>query len=537
MPRLLVLSIAVGMVLLIGCANLAGLLLARGSARQPELAVRAALGASRGRLVCQLLSESVILALAAGMISVALTFWLQRLVPLVTGLTEPGFTPVVVEWPSLLFALGLSALTGVLFGIAPAIRASSNRLNQVLVAGGRTTDGKFGTTLRSSLVVAQVAVSVVLLIGAGLLIRSLTRLVGTNPGFEVQHLLTGEIELLPSEFPQGARRIQFFDGLRQDLVGIPGVNGVGFVNLLPIRNTLGDLPVWTPDRPPDSLVGRSLSHFRVVLPGYFDALRIPLLSGRDLERPAGENAPRTLVINELMSRTLFPDRNALGQQVLVDMGQAAPVSFEVVGVVGSARIEALAKDAPMTMYASFYQFPDYTLRFAIRTGQDPESIGQTVRRLVSARGSDIPADNLVSMEHLIGDSLAPQRVTAITLTLFSVVAVLLACIGLYGVLANSVAQRTHEIGVRVALGAEPEDVLLLVVRQGAVLALAGAVVGSGVAYWLTRLLANQLYGVTPTDPLTFASVVLLLLTVALLACYLPAHRAACLDPMAALRCE
>jgi putative ABC transport system permease protein len=191
----------------------------------------------------------------------------------------------------------------------------------------------------------------------------------------------------------------------------------------------------------------------------------------------------------------------------------------------------------MTMYASFYQFPDYTLRFAIRTGQDPESIGQTVRRLVSARGSDIPADNLVSMEHLIGDSLAPQRVTAITLTLFSVVAVLLACIGLYGVLANSVAQRTHEIGVRVALGAEPEDVLLLVVRQGAVLALAGAVVGSGVAYWLTRLLANQLYGVTPTDPLTFASVVLLLLTVALLACYLPAHRAACLDPMAALRCE
>jgi predicted permease len=536
-PRLLVLMAAVGLVLLIACANVAGLLLARGSARRLELAVRAALGASRARIARQLLVESVTLALLSGVLGVALAFWLNRLLPLVTGLSDPGSAPKGLAWPVLLFALALSLLTGVLFGVAPALRASSLSLAEDLAPGSRATSGKVGTWLRGALVVGQVAVSLVLLVSAGLLIRSFARLAGTNLGLDVQHLLTGEIQLPQAQYTDPSKCIQFFDGLREDFSVIPGVRAAGFISQLPIRDPLNNIPAWDADHPPTDPADQRTAHRRTVLPGYFDAARIPLLSGRDFGKGDRENTPLTMVINELMARTLFGDRNPLGRRVSVDMGGPQPVTFEVVGVVGNARLDSVGRDAPMTMYLSYYQFPQTTLRFAIRTDQEPESIGQTVRRLVLARNHDIPVDNLVSMERLIGDSLAPQQVTAVTLTAFALIALLLASIGLYGVLAYSVSQRTHEIGVRMTLGATRGDVLRLVVGQGMILTAMGLGIGIMGALGLTRFLSSMLYGVQPKDPLTFASTSLLLTGVAVLACFIPARRATRVDPMVALRYE
>lgn len=537
MPRLVVLMAAVGLVLLIACGNVAGLLLVRGSLRRPELALRAALGASRARLVAQLLAESVTLALIAGVVGMALAFWLERLLPLVTGLREQGLAPAGMDWPVLAFALALSVLTGVLFGAVPALRASSLELSEDLAPGARTTDTKVGMALRGGLVIGQVAASLVLLIGAGLLVRSFTRLAGTNPGFDVQHLLTGEIQLLAAEYPDPDKRIRFFDGLREDLSAIHGVRAAGFVSMLPIRNRLNNIPAWAADHPPASPADRRSAHIRIVLPGYFDAVRIRLLAGRDFGKADRANAPPVVIINELMARTLFPGRSALGQRVMADRGRPQPVAFEVIGVVGNARVDALDQNARMTFYLPYYQSPAETMRFAIRTDQDPESITQTVRRLVLARDRDIPVENLVSMERLIGDSLEPQRVTVVTLTVFSVVALLLACLGLYGVVAYSVSQRTHEIGVRMALGAEPGDVLRLVVGQGAVLAMIGVGIGVAGAIGLTHFLAGLLFEVRPTDPVTFATVSMGLVGVALLASLVPARRAAKIDPMIALRYE
>ena len=536
-PRLLVLMAAVGFVLLIASANVAGLLLARGSARRLELAMRAALGASRARIAGQLLTESAMLALLSGVLGVALAFWLTRFLPLVTGLSDPGSTPKGLDWPVLLFALALSLVTGVLFGVAPALRASALPLAQDLAPGARTTAPKGGTSLRGALVVFQVAVSLVLLVGAGLLMRSFAHLATTDPGFEVQHLLTGEIQLLPTDFPDGNKRIQFFDGVRDDLAAVPGVRAVGFISHLPIRDPLSNYPVWDTDHPPASPGEQRMAHKRLVLPGYFDALRIPFLAGRDFGKGDRENAPLTMVINELMAKTLFADRNPLGQRVSVDLGRPQPTTFEVVGVVGNARIGFVGDTAPMTMYLSYYQFPDMTLRLALRTSQDARSAAQIVRRCVWTRNHDTPVENLVSMEEIIGESLAPQQVTAVTLALFAAVALLLASIGLYGVLAYSVSQRTHEIGVRMALGAKPSDVLRLVMKHGIVLALMGVGIGLIGAVSLTRFLAGLLFGVTATDAVTFLGVSVLLTGVAMLASYIPARRATHVDPMVALRQE
>jgi putative ABC transport system permease protein len=536
-PRLLLLMAAVGLVLLIACANVAGLLLARGSVRRLELAVRAALGASRGRIARQLLVESVTLALLSGVLGVALAMWLNGLLPLVTGLGDPGSTPKGLDWPVLVFALALSIVAGVLFGVAPALRASSLSLSQDLAPGARTTDTKVGMSLRGALVVGQVAVSLVLLVSAGLLIRSFARLSGTDPGFAVEHLLTGEIDLPQAQYPDGNRRIQLFDGLREDFAAVPGVKAVGFICHLPIRDPYGNWPAWDTAHPPADPANRRPAHKRIVLPGYFPAVRIPLLSGRDFGKGDRENAPLTMVINELMARTLFADRNPLGQRVSVDLGGPEPAVFEVVGVVGNVRLNFVGDSAPMTMYVSYYQFPEATLRFAIRTDQDPESIAQIVRRAVWARSPDIPVEKLGSMEEVLGESLAPQQVTAVTLTAFSLLALFLACIGLYGVLAYSVSQRTHEIGVRMALGAERWHVLWMVLGEGAKLALLGVAIGLVAAFGLTRLMAGMLFGVSAHDPLSFAGVAGLLILVALAACYIPARRAAKVDPMEALRYE
>ncbi len=533
-PRLLVLMAAVSLVLLIACANVAGLLLARGTVRRPELAMRAALGASRARISCQLLVENAALALSSGAFGAVLAIWLTRLLPRATGVVQTGIAPNPLAWPVLLFVLALSVVTAVLSGMVPALRASSLLPAQGLMPNARTAGPGASLWLRSVLVVGQVAVSLVLLIGAGLLIRSFVHLSAIDPGFDAAHLLTGEIPLTDGRYANGEQRVRFFENLREDLAAIPGVQGVGFTTQLPVLNPGFNLTAWDADHPPQDLAAQPMAFRRVLLPGYFQTLRIPLRAGRDFNAADRENAPRTMVINERMARTLFPGRNPLGRRVAVDVFNHT-VTFEVIGVVGDARLQFVGDEAPMTMYLSYYQFPESTLRFAVRTNREPASITGTVRRLVRARDRTVAVENLVPMRQIIGDSLAPQQTTAVLLGVLAAIAALLASIGLYGVLAYSVSQRTREIGLRMALGAPPAAVLGLVMRQGAALASAGLAVGLAGAATLTRVMGSMLFGVQPFDPPTYSAVAMVLLGVALLATYLPARRAAGVHPMDALR--
>ncbi len=540
-PSIAILMVAVGLVLLIACANVAGLQLARGALRVPELAVRAALGASRGRIVGQLLTESLMLSLLAGMAGVALAFWLQKLLPIATGLAGLGVAPKEMAWPVLLFAAGVSLLTGLLSGLAPALRASSINLADRLAHGIRSTQTRGGLRLRGALVVSQVAVSLILLVGAGLLVRSLARLASTNPGFDTQHLLTGDIQLPSSNYPP-ERRFQFFDTLRRDLGAIPGITAVGIIDRLPIRQRYGNMPVWATGRPPAAPSQSQTANIRLVLPGYFDALRIPHLAGRDIADNDRNGRSRVMVINERMAGTLFPGQNPVGQHVTAVLGVYTPgepeVTCEVVGVVGDVRTDTISQPARMTVYLPYDQFsPRATMRFALRTSVASEAIAGSIRKAVAAHDGNLPLGPLVSMEQLIGDSLVSQRVTAITLALFAAIAMLLAALGLYGTLAYWVNQRMQEIGIRLALGAQRQDILHLVLGHGMRLAILGAGIGVAASLVLTRLIQSMIYSVTPYDPLTFAGVIVGLTIIAAAACYLPARRAMRIDPMATLRSE
>ena len=532
--RLLVLMGAVAMVLLVACANVAGLLLARGSVRRAELAMRVALGASRAHITCQLLLENAIVTLLAGALGVVFAFWLNRLVPLAIGLTAADLPADGVVWPALLFALLLSVLTGILCGAVPALRAGSQLAGNSLASYTRGTGTKAAVSLRTVLVTGQVAMSVMLLIGAGLLIRSFTRLSATDLGFRPQHLLTGEIPLLSTRYASRGQRVRLFESLRNELAAVPGVQAAGFISALPIRNPSFNLAAWDTAHPPADREDRPMAHRRVVLPGYFDAARIPLRHGRDFDTGDRDGAPPRMVINELMARTLFPDRDPVGQRVSVDMFGQKP-SFEVVGVVGNVRVDSIEDSAPMTMYLSYYQYPDMTMRFAIRTDQTPESIAQTVRRLVLAHDSTIAVENVVAMDRIVAESLAPQQTTTILVALLAAIALLLAIVGLYGVLTYSVTQRTREIGIRLALGARAGSVLRMVMTRGVVVTLTGLVIGLTGAAAFARVLTTLLFEVPVIDPVTFCAVPAVFLGVALLASYLPARGAATLDPVQALR--
>jgi putative ABC transport system permease protein len=532
-PRLMILMGAAGLVLLIACANVAGLLLARGLARRAELATCAALGASRSRIAGGLLIESLLLALVAGMLGILLAVWLAGLLPAATGLAACGVEIHGLRWPVLLFAVGVTLGTGLLAGVMPALRVSSADLWGQL-GSLRATQVKGGTRLRGALVIGQVAVSVILLIGAILLIRSFARLTGVDPGFDSHNLLTGMIEA-PKPSPE--ERVQLMEELRQELAAIPGATAVAFTSNLPIVHPYGDPPMWAADNPPADPAKIQTSHFRNVLPGYFAALRIPLLAGRALAATDRAGTPRVLVINQTMARGLFPGRSPLGRRVMVETGEPQATPFEVVGVVGDARIESLDQPPPMTMYAPYAQVPNARLYFMIRTRLAPEAVVETVRRIVAPHDPGIPVEDLESLERLIGDSLLSQRVTAVALTLLSGVAMLLASVGLYGVLAYSVSQRMQELGIRIALGAAPGDVVRMVARQGLALAAAGVAVGLAGAFALTRFMATLLFEVRPADPWTFAGASIGLLAVAVSAGCAPALRAARIDPILALRSE
>ncbi len=536
--RLILLMASVGMVLLIACGNVAGLFLARGAARRSELAIRSAIGASRARIVAQLLTESVTLSLAAGALGIVLASMLQKALSVVTGLGVIGSDADSLDWRVLLFTAGLSMLTGIVFGVVPAVRAASSDLAKDLASGTRSSESRGGIRLRSALVICQVVVSFALLVGAGLLIRSFIRMNAINPGFDTRNLLTGEIMIPRGRFPNSDERARFFETLRQDIAVVPGVKAVGFINNLPIRNRGSNVPVWAPDRPPKSASDWQMAFQRSVLPGYFEAMRIPLLAGRDISSTDSPTSPKVLVVSALMARTLFPGKNALGQTVMVDMGGAQAVPFEIVGVAGDVRGgDELSRAPRMMMYRSHRQVPSSVMRFAIRTALNPEALNETIRKIVLARDRDIPVEDLKSMEQLISTSMNTRRATVLTLTMFSAVSLLLASIGLYGVMAYYVTQRTFEIGLRMSLGSDTRGIIRLVLGRAALMVSVGLGIGLAGALAGSRLLRQLLYETTPTDPLTLFGVSVCLTAVCFAACAAPAWRASRIQPVQALRTE
>jgi len=524
-----------GAILLIACANAAGLLLARGAGRQGELAVRAAMGASRWQLTRLLLVEALVVAVGAGVLGTVLAVWLQRallgLMPIETLLLGAvGFSG-----PVLGFVLATAVVTGLGFGILPAWRAGRVNVSRGLGASGRGTI-QHGTRLRGGLVVGQVALSFVLLVVAGLLIRSLTRLREADPGFDSRNLLTVEVPL-PQRGYSDKQRLAFFTSLLDDVKSLPGAVSAAAVSQLPIRNPWNNIDIYAAAAPPTNPMDSPSGYQRAVLPGYFETMGIPLLAGRDIQLTDTSDSGRVVVVSRCLAKTLFPHRDPLWQQVVIDRDNK--VTWEVVGVVGDVKDSSLREetDSRGTFYRAYGQQNLPTMRLAIRTRGDPMAVVPPLRTLLQKMDPQIPLSGPRTMEAVMANSTVSEKAQAVYLTTFSLLALILAAIGIYGLLAYVVTQRQRDIGVRTALGAAPGAILGMVLSSGLRLVGIGLGFGMAGAFALTRLLRSQLFGVTATDTLTFGTVVALLGIVASVACAIPAWRAARIDPMKALRCE
>jgi predicted permease len=546
-PAILVLTGAVALILLIACANVAGMLLTRSVSRRQELAVRAALGATRGRMAAQLVTESVLLGALAGVAGVLLAGWLRPLLALVTGLAEAGVVASGTEAQVLLFAVTASIATGVLSGVVPALRLSSLGLAEHLAPGGRATDGRSGAHLRKVLVTAQVALSCLLLVGAGLLVKSLAGLMTTDLRFNTEQLLAASFDL-PVTDSEGRRR--FASLVQEDLAAIPGVTDVALTSHLPVLEPWEDPLVWPKDRPPlDRSQARS-ALWRRVTPGFFRLMGIRLLAGRDLSADDRPDSPRVMVVNDTFARQILPGEQAVGQRVMMG-NPASPDEYLIVGVVETARTEGVVGLPKPSAYVSTNQSPLPRARVLMRSGLPPEQLTRAVRKAIAARNADLVVNPVVTIDSLLADSLFSQRVTALTILGFAGLALLLAALGLYGVLAHDVARRTHEIGVRVALGAGAGRVMRQVLWRSASMVGPGIVTGLLAALAVTRVMSRFVgqdqvhqqqaalfpHGVAPVDPLTVAAVTGLLALVALAASARPAWRASHVDPVRALRGE
>jgi putative ABC transport system permease protein len=537
---LLVLFGAVGFLLLMACANVANLLLARGATRRKEIAIRNAVGASRGRILLQLLAESMLLALAGGALGILLARGGVAMLARLGSQSIPRLAEARLDVRLFLFALGVSLVTGVVFGVAPAIQVSGANLNSALTEGGRGgTTGRRGRAMRSALVVLEVTLSVVVLIGAGLLIRSFVRLRSTDPGFQPSGLLTFRLPLAGGRNSAAQRRIAFLQQISDRIASTPGVRAVGAANSLPLTGLgvgvmfrVDGRPLPPPDQRPIGLI-------RSVTPAYFRTMGIPLVAGREfIASDTAESAPVALV-NQTLSRRFWPTGNPVGGRLVLYLANERTV--EIVGVVGDVKLD-LKPDRKenkdwATIYNPYPQAPATTMVMVARTGGQPLSLASTVEREVHRLDPDQPVADVRSMESLVSEAIAGSRFNAVLLGVLAGIAFVLAAGGIYAVIAYDVSERTHEIGLRMALGAQPRDVLQLVVGHGARLAAYGIAAGLSAAVALTRLMASMLYRVEATDAYTFAAISLLLGMVALAACYLPSRRAMALDPVTALRHE
>ncbi|MFL6277890.1 MAG: ABC transporter permease [Blastocatellia bacterium] len=540
-PVLVVLLGAVGFLLLIACANVANLLLARAAARQKEMAIRTALGARRWRIVRQLLTESVLLAVVGGALGLLLALWgVEALVALAPG-NIPRLNEVSLDARVLLFTFGVTLLTGVLFGLFPALQAANPNLNETLKEGGRgTTEGGRGGRARRILVVAEVALALVPLIGAGLMVKSFIRLQEVKPGFDPDRVLAVEVYLPRTTYKEGEQATAFYQQLLSRVQNLPGVEDAGAIDTLPLSGGGNVLAFYVEGHVPQPTDKTPDAEARIVTPGYFQTMSIPLLRGRYLSEQDGPKTPRAFVINDTLARRYFGNEDPIGKRM--NLGDEKDSDwYTVVGIVQDTRQEGLEAEPYPQMYASNTQEARRSMVLVARTAGDPAKMLPSIRSTVAEMDSTLALNNARTMTQVVSESIARPRFNMLLMSLFAVVALLLAGVGIYGVMAYSVSQRTHEIGVRMALGASTADVLRMVVRQGMGLTLLGVGIGLAGAFVITRLIASLLSGllfqVGAHDPLTFAGIALLLALVALAACLIPARRATKVDPMVALRYE
>jgi putative ABC transport system permease protein len=533
-PSLLALLGAVGLVLLIACANVANLLLARSAARQKEIAIRAAMGASRTRVLRQMLTESILLSVIGGIAGLLLSIWLTDV--LISMLPDGAPRPehVGIDYRVLTFAMGVSLLTGILFGIVPALQASKLDVTSALKEGGRSAEGHRRTSARSLLLISEVAFSLMLLVGAGLLIKSFLRLQEVRPGFNPHNVLMGMVALPGAKY-KDQQFAEYFRQLKERLETAPGVQAVGGGINIPLAASgysigRGFIPEGRPLTRDEDID----ANYSTIMGDYFKALQIPLIAGRTFELRDNAEAPKVVIINETAAKRHFGSPGqAIGKRLTIWHDEKFP--REIIGVVGDTKPSSLTADSGAEIYVPHLQDLQWNfMAMVIRTAGDPAAFAATFRREVQALDKDQPTYSVRTMDDVVMNSLGTRRVSMQLFAVFAAAALLLAAIGIYGVLAYSVTQRTQEIGIRMALGAQKSDVIGLVLRQGMILSLIGVVVGLAGAFGLTRFIASLLFGVAATDPLTFVAIPLLLLFVALVACYLPARRAARLDPTIAL---
>jgi len=537
-PALFVMMVAVGFVLLIACVNVANLLLARATSRTREIAIRSALGAGRQRVIRQLLTESFLLALVAGVLGLLLAMWGSAALVRFSPANLPRLAEIRVDGWVLAFTMGLSLATGMFFGLAPALQVSHGNIVDALKEGAlSSTAGRGRHALRSSLVIVEMALALVLLVSSGLLIRSLVHLQNVNPGFDPHNVMTSNVDLPDAKYSD-AKKAQYFKDLMPQLKALPGVQSAAGIYPLPmggdeIRTTfqIDGHPVAKSEEPHTSL--------RDITPDYFATMRIPILQGRDFGAQDEAASTPVVIINEALARQIFAGENPIGKHIKPEIAQGAsePVMREIVGVVGNVKFHDLSDEWAPESYIPYAQISFGSLTLVVRTAQDAHSLAKPVAETVRSLDKDLPTYAPKTVEEYLNGTMAQPRFNTYLLGIFAALAMLLTAVGLYGVISYSVAQRTHELGIRMALGGQPGDMLRLIVGQGLRLAAFGVGIGLAVAFVLTHFLSSMLFGVSAADPISYIAVVGLLLTVVIVACYVPARRAMRVDPMVALRYE